>query len=476
MHFGFRWLATPRECREYRDLSWIIAEHKAGLLGQRGWVPDLVIIDYALTQNPDTVAKRLAGFEDQLPELSPLPALKQCAADANLDIIEDASLPPTVPKGNDTWGCFVGGMIMTTFADHPCAPVTVTRYSRDPDTLAEASPDAAFFEWLMEAQSGKLLRAAGQVDSPKWREVLVPGVMNLRKRISALVKAGIVQVLPSDLVALSDNAKHPVLTIASRYGPRRYPVKGLFADVAAGSDWDKQVQEFAKELLDSLVDHSVFEQATLLAQDLWEAYVADESTHLGRLRTKRWRLSELTEGGGVANELGQLRKEFQVTGAQCGVSRDLRAGPNNEIRRWAVVLVVYQLAIRAARLKLRINALEWSGLGDPSIIENDLWCALFPLPKDPFTLPDRTGRYRHTNWEKCVSSLQLRLPQVIEGSGFDGNASKGLKRGERYVLRCMALGETDLLAGKPLEESILWECLPARLILWGRETDGSCNV
>ena len=73
--FAFRWLATPAECCEFRDLSWLISQHDPGLLATHGWVPDLLVIDYALTQDTRTVADRVHNDRDWLDRLSPLPDL-----------------------------------------------------------------------------------------------------------------------------------------------------------------------------------------------------------------------------------------------------------------------------------------------------------------------------------------------------------------------------------------------------------------
>src|SRR4051812_33296590 len=46
--FDVRWIATPEEAREFRDLSRLIGEHEPAKLQRDGWVPEVVVVDYLL--------------------------------------------------------------------------------------------------------------------------------------------------------------------------------------------------------------------------------------------------------------------------------------------------------------------------------------------------------------------------------------------------------------------------------------------
>ena len=66
--FELRWIATAGEAREYIDFTRMIGRHNPSILNQVGTVPEIVVIDYSLTQDPHTVEQRL---REKAPELSP---------------------------------------------------------------------------------------------------------------------------------------------------------------------------------------------------------------------------------------------------------------------------------------------------------------------------------------------------------------------------------------------------------------------
>lgn len=197
--FEFRWVATPQEACEYRNISWLIAQRDARTLGEDAWVPELLLIDYALTQDSRTVADRVNNQNDWIERLSPLPSLRRCAKKLSIEFPAKQEAPDfkAPPAGSEYWGCFIGGLLMNTFGDHPCAPLTITR--ADQATLKTQAVDAAFFEWLMAVQSTNLLRADGRTTSPPWRDVLPPAVAHLRRRMLVLAKTDIIRLSLEDL-------------------------------------------------------------------------------------------------------------------------------------------------------------------------------------------------------------------------------------------------------------------------------------
>lgn len=395
--FEFRWVATPQEACEYRDLSWQIAQRDPTCLTSEGWLPEILVLDYSLTQDNRTVASRVFDDKAWLDRLSPLPSLRQCYERLFPgDTIGTArETCPISPAGSEYWGCFIGGLLITTFADHPCAPVTITRYSKQ--TIHETAIDVEFFEWAMNHQSGGLLQAEGCTANPSWDDILQAGLKPFRDRLRALAKARIVFPSIDDLQELAKNANHPVLAMTSRYGCRRYPVVGMFIDKQDDpSAWAKEVLE------DILPNVEEFLAGLEMAKRLWAGY-----KNIG-CQEKRWRLSELllkdrnsSLDATEASELTELKMHFgykrtEKTRNQRPVVTeeltnpeyvaDLRMGRLSvPSRRWGALLVLQRLRASIDRANTFVKGEAQRHLPDVSI--HHAYHALFPLPSSPALLP-----------------------------------------------------------------------------------------
>lgn len=419
--FEFRWLATPHEACEFRDLSWLIGHHDPQVLQADGWLPELLVIDYALTQVEGTVEQRFPGCE-WLHQISPLPDLRRCANRL-------LKHPPTnrapidvgKPAGAEFWGCFIGGLMMTSFADHPCAPVTITRYN--PQTLRDQAVDAAFFEWMMETQSGGQLRASGRSASPSWYDIIPSGTAALRERIRSLAKANIVQISIDDLTRLADHADHPVLTVGSRYGRRRYPVAGLFID---GND---DPSAWSSELLADLVPElDEFEAGVNLAKQIWNAYNDTGA------QKRNFRLSELLqkERDHVldADEIVELKGLKDESGYEASTDKrgrvsakltnpewiaEIRMGEYSQrSRRWAALVLMQYLEHRLAAAVREATRRDQPGLH--AISPHHAYFLLFPLAQTPAILPwhDPNKSPSDTWTDKMLhSQTGLKLEQLL---------------------------------------------------------------
>ena len=478
-HFDYRWVATPHEAREMRDLSWLIEQKDPSKLGRDGWVPELLALDYALTQyDENTVADRMGGVDDAIDTTSPLPALWDCAQELGIEPKEVDQFDLQPGAGSEYWGCFIGGLFLNSFATHPCAPVTITRYSQE--TLRSEGPDAAFFEWMMEVQSGGHLKASGDSEDAfqNWDYVIPAGVRKLRERIYQLAAQHIITVSIPDLQRLLKDPLHPSLAVESRYGIRRYPIQGLFIDHIEEEQRNAEIIKYAKSLLGLIIDQAVLQPAQDFAEQFWAAYTADESddaSEYGKLKKRRRRLSEIYPDQ-AQSELADLKKEFDVKKVRgdsevCGVSLDLHQDVPRPLRRWVAILILYRHVVRAARIRLVLEKDLDSDKG-PSLIPNDLWLSLFPLPYSPIQLPDGSkdaNSYKDGRWAQDNGRvISLSVPMAVKGQSWipDGPKANGLKDEERHVLRSMAIEETDLLNGKSLKHSIFWECETSRRILW----------
>jgi len=461
--FEFRWLASAEESCEFRDLSWLIAQHDERLLHNEGWVPDLLAIDYALSQNPKSVAARVSQREEWYKRLSPLPGLRACANRVLPgELPAQRKMPVTVPAGSDSWGCFVGGLLLSTFSDHPCAPVTVTRYTQD--TLPVAAPDAAVFEWLLHVQTDSLLRAVGLGASPTWKDIIYAGLQNFRKRLSSLAKSHIITPSLDDLLAIAGGCAHPILSVTSRYGRRRYPVTGIFLDgQETPSQWAEDLLKvLLPPVLTGITDVTPnFELNNLIEgrrihEDLWSAY--DEIGPLSGLFKRRLRLSELVEHARVAvpnsgSPPGDANPELSSLLAEFGVSDhrsdgdclksvwDIRAfSASDAIKRWAVLLTMVRLlarrytALQESRprpLPEGVKEEDFLDLGR-DVTSDDLFLALFPIAKNPLVLPNHspTPSKAKNAWQAEMARMRINVDRLADG--------KAITNGERFLLRMFA--------------------------------------
>jgi hypothetical protein len=332
-YFEVRVLRSAKEARLYRDLCIAVSSADAWALGDRGWVPDIVVFDYALTHKDDywpTWASSIA---------SPLPALEQLAAKNGIRPLDggghalaghapaalllgdlDAagagafiSQPNTrFSIGDDNFGCFAGALILLSFADHPCAAVPVTKKS--PDKIMQS--EASVLEWLLDGDFSGAFN-----DKPKafgWSEVVPPGVMRLREKFKQLSACNIIRPSITDLLDLEAKKNPAVLRFTSRYGRRALPVAGLFIDIpeaareaavggaAAAEGWHggglltraEYAAEWARDILTAIFRRGFDLQSDVpsgledlrsgleLKERLWAAYLSPQSE-------RRYRLSEL---------------------------------------------------------------------------------------------------------------------------------------------------------------------------------------
>lgn len=419
--FEFRWVATPQEACEFRDLSWLLSERDARLLEREGWVPEVMPIDYALTQDSRTVSIRVKGDPQWLALLSPLPSLRACARRV-LETPPSTQISVQPRAGNEYWGCFVGGLLMTTFADHPCVPVTITKY--DQNTLRERSPDAKFFEELMHVQTSGLLRATGTESSPSWQDIIPIGMKHLRHRLEVLAKASIVTLSFADLIALSGDPTHKILTVDSRFGQRKLPVEGLFIDQPAESpqDWATRLLAEATgnvpgvsegDFATTLRDWRAAEQ---LCNSIWTAYCNEH------LVSSRWQLSKTLDASSDASSptAEGLLKAFDCyqnvqtrttkkgpnttktwkIGKSATQCMDIRHGNYSDLqRRWAALMIIIRLlhhhwVARNAWNEFAADDVLWADFASEllsSIDTDDVYLALHPVASEKGILPWHSG-------------------------------------------------------------------------------------
>jgi len=452
--FDFRWLATPEECREFRDLSWLIAQNDPLRLGTVGWIPEILAVDYRLMEERLSVQDRtgLADLECGR-ELSPLPALRKAAASWSNAIV-GGKIPHRRSDLPEYWGCFAGGLILATLADYPCAPVTITAY--DLASQPGQSPDTEVFEWLMATQSGGLLQGRGQGQKGvTWDDIIKLGIDRLRQRIRALAQVGIIALRLDELARLASGNPQAVITLTSRYGTRRLPVQGLFIDDP------KQAVSWAEKTLQLLVTPGKWNALTeawdhadgLLAKHDQENLVWEriELSNLLRRKEKGDALSpeddqrlealkgvfnavvtEVTNKKGKTLINGEIQNERLVA--------DIRHLQIDDwTRKWTALIVMLKL--------LKRFAVGWrNGMPFEEITEPEIYLALCPVARNPIILPFSEGSNRSiaTHMQDVDRKVGFRVKDVLSG--------RGLAASERTLLKHVA---TTLGLGRDL-----WEEFP----------------
>lgn len=456
-YFEVLWMATAGEAREYRDLSRHIALHSPQLLGELGTVPELLVVDYSLTSgggDKQPVHQQLVDDADLMHQASPIPRLRDAAKRHKIALNRDRYEFDGTLQEDESFGCIMGGLLYTTFSDHPCSVIAST-FRED---VHNSYP--GFFEWALHDESSGALAAGEKHEG--WQSLLSAGMPRLRARICRLATAGIVQVSLDDLLALAEDSTHPVLTISSRYGQRRYPVAGLFIDGQVDpSRWAEELLRDAWwRASDGQSDQS-FEQglASLrtgidVCRKLWSAYDDEQmSEHFAR----RLRLSELCHTANSDSDAldDAMRDELQELMAEFGVSapNDERTGCTKgtwDIRecgtddpaalRWAVLFCILRL------LHLRYRAVQEANLSDSSLKDgnkrfgftiekpvdvDDVYLLLFPIPKTPLVLPyhNRDPKKKGV-WQSEMVRMKVKLKDLLKG--------QGLRPGERRLLRWYA--------------------------------------
>ncbi|MEW8508403.1 MAG: hypothetical protein AB2598_17040 [Candidatus Thiodiazotropha sp.] len=348
---------------------------------------------------------------------------------------------------------------------HPAAIVPMTRY------LSEMPSEVETLHALVEPFLGVDFQYIGLEDR-RWASILKEGAKQLRRRISTLFKSGDIVVSPSDLEALADPHKyHDVLTIRSPHALRKLPVDGLFVDTSTDNR-PAAISEWAEELFEHLVNRTHFNTAMQLVDELWAFYTADKQSAECKQLRDRWMLTERLRKQGDKDEIKELNDRCGVSVKECGVCAEIRNNNyTNDIRRLAVVLMSYRLVVNMLHINAKLEELELSS-NFPRLIENDLWFALFPLPKNPIMLPESSPSYRDNNWEAAMTRMELSVPDILQGKGFSADGKvKGLRPTERRLLRCLASDENDLVGNEKLEDSVFHRYISSRLLLWGDDSD-----
>lgn len=480
--FDLRWLATVQESREYRDLSSLMAVKHPQLLGADGWVPEILCFDYQMTKGDGPVEATVP--DSLLDRISPLPDLRQLADSQGIRYQTSSGPPAGIGGARDSLGCYCGGVIYSLFSDHPCAPVALTRQGD-----VTSGTDAGFFEWLLELDGGDAFRNKSK-PSLSWQALLKEGVERLRSRIVELIRGNQVDIDLKVLMALADGEPSEGLLFHSRFGSRHLPIRGLFCDIAEPLQ-QEMAAYWAQRCLETLFagvrqpanngsrSNSAsralqeFRDAEDFCSDLWTEYLSERSVRRYRLSELAHRFKQEVLEDSDEAEFERLCKEFGVDRAKlagrqdppCMRYHELRSRPRASQRmlRWTALLMAVRLELWAAacrhawRHHHQDRGIE--GIFDLAltpISADDIFLALFPVPKSPLVTGYHDGKSLTSSWGRFLkpkgvdgdASLALDLKDLLNNEAWKktdqdgGCAPCGLLPGEAQVLRWFAQSES----------------------------------
>jgi hypothetical protein len=222
--------------------------------------------------------------------------------------VEDASSSSQPPKEKhktdntavDFDGLLLGIFYGTLAREHPMGMVPMSYKMSE---LSGTSVPA--FQELTQPSLGIDFNVINKNENDKtrtWRNIINYGVYHLRDRIKALYTSGEINVSPRDLLALSENNQHKILTISSRFATRKFPVQGLFIDIDDETERTRQIHDFAMQLLllDLEKGFSIkhIRSALTISNNLWKTYISACEDDIVK---KRWELSALISKRGYAD-------------------------------------------------------------------------------------------------------------------------------------------------------------------------------
>lgn len=348
-----------------------------------------------------------------------------------------------------------------------------------------------------------------------WRMICENGVRSLRRNIERLYKSGEIEIFIDDLMFLSQkNNKHNKLTITSPFAIRRLPVQGLFIDEEKGETRNNAIHNWANKLyfftafgrtIDEKEEkthnpHNFFLKAEKISKEIWTAYNDD------KLLNKRCELSKLVKkkeetGNHLTfveeKRLQQLKgeQEFNVKKDNCLNYVDIRnvlEVPNKEkpiaraLCRWVVIHLIKRLIEQCLKLRLQMYGVDSPDNKEiPSISIADICLLLFPVPKNPLTLPwdnqenpfdlgKGWGKFLATNLTNSpgTGDYRMHLMHILDGQGWDGTNNKlGWKAFERGWIReklMKFLIQENLCSKKKDAEKVLFRYPITRRIIYNK--------
>jgi hypothetical protein len=355
-YFELKWLRNSDDIQLYRKLCQNVEEEFSSTrLGEvDGFVPEVVLFDYALTGHEDKSFPNETDDMEILQRSVPTYNLKKMLSEngeTNLDFtIEPLDLSVfEIEKGlnSDNIGCVGGILTVSYFRNHPCIGIATTRKSDE----HLKGQEAKFVEGLVKEPHQFDFTLRGNIENLNWEILLKRAADNLRKRITILVQSSKITPSLSQLMELASGViVNRTFSFNSIYGERVLPLDGLFIDEPE-SIRDEKIKTWAAELLEKMpLINSVIKKSIDLSTQLWNAYLNCFEDRMV-LSDYTYRLAELNSD--EKKYLIEVKKSLDVdatTGLipdklECSVKSFLNGEKDIDVKRLVVLITVTNAAI-----------------------------------------------------------------------------------------------------------------------------------
>ena len=255
--FKLKWLQFHPDVFEFRNLS-LEVKLKYGLhkLAEIGFIPDLIVFDYALTDNSqENPSAYLHYLENEIINSfinpnRPLANFLSMNENRNILLPRNSGYHDSSPINQhnvnfDSYGLYCGSMVSEMFKyETPIAAIPVTRKSK---ITIKSEPDPDFFEWFINSSYHKVFDRNHRTKKD-WDSILNDGLNVYRKEIINMISNGKIQVDLINLIRLlngefskttKDIRGIQYFCFTTLYGKRSIPLDGLFIDFSLELNYKK---------------------------------------------------------------------------------------------------------------------------------------------------------------------------------------------------------------------------------------------
>lgn len=257
-YFDLKWLYSTSSIKSYFDAVNCFEDNfGSAMLGGNGYIPDIVVFDYALTGNENNQPK---GYKCAFIKKSLDPTATMEDYISKQSILHTSTVTnyewDLNKKNEDRFGLFAGGIIVERFRHQtPCFGIPATYW----ESAKLKNTEPGFFEWfLADAFKGVFANPdlKGKTETQKsWQIIIDAAMPEYRNSIIDLIRLGKIQPdlqnilhLLHDGINTFDELAEKNLKFETVYGKRELDLNGLFID----KTFDEIENTFEKEAINEI--------------------------------------------------------------------------------------------------------------------------------------------------------------------------------------------------------------------------------
>ena len=344
---------------------------------------------------------------------------------------------PNKSNNTDYDGFLIAGFYLAATRSHPCALVKMTTKQDDLIGTSLSHFENTFTTMFNQNLDFNKARS--------WDNIILYGTKVLRNQIKILFNKQLLKINFEDIISLFHDPNYEILTITSDFVTRRLPTKGLFLDIP-----NEKRTEYIREWVDNLISKKKIytitdiNEAKDIARKLIDFYLnCDEE-----LLNERMKLSALSIKDDLStSENAYLKKLFQKFDIEfdkrgngnCKKHYEIRnSSGNKSVKRWTLIFVISELISLWIKTNEKLSNISRDKIKEISpICKEDIYLALFLIPKNPLALPwhNYSDRNRYATWDRYLSSLGLKIDDILAGNLYsDEDNILGLTENEVFII------------------------------------------